>query len=64
MMNRPVTYMDIKPSKTKNWTSQDYHMRKFVRGLESRAMVVDGRAILIIYDEKYPSSSLIIMEKI
>lgn len=59
-----MTYMDIKPSKTKNWATQDYHIHKFVKKLKSRATIIDNYAVLIVYNEKQPSLSYILKESL
>lgn len=52
-------YMDIKPPET----YQDYQIRKWLSQVPHGG-IVDNMAVLICYNEKHPSASLVIVEDI
>lgn len=52
-------YMDIKPPET----YEDYQLRKWLSQVPHGG-IVDNMAVLICYNEKHPSQSLVIVEDI
>lgn len=58
---------DVIPPFGWNWTAEDWHMQKFVRGLCAKGGVVRGELfdyyVLIEYNKDRPSKSLIITER-
>ena len=41
-----------------------YQVTKFFKQIETRGVVVGDKAVLLVYDEKYPEKSYILTEQI
>lgn len=55
--------MQIKNIKQKAILAHErYHVRKFFKNLEHRGAIVDGKAILLVYNEEEPELSYILTE--
>lgn len=57
-----MKYFDIKPV-CPNWR-EHYHIRKFIRSLDSRGYVNDSVAVLVLENKQDPCKSRIISEPI
>lgn len=61
-------HMDVKPPLGWNWNADDWRIFNFCRDLDFRGGVVSGglfdQYVLIRYDRKKPSKSLIIVERV
>lgn len=59
------TYWDIKPHPRSSWTTADWDTHRFFKklGVKVKATVYDGHALVLVYNAKKPSHSIIIKEK-
>lgn len=67
-MNQVGKHMDVVPPLGWNWTADDWRVYNFCRDLDFRGGVVSGglfdQYVLIRYNRKKPSKSLIIVERV
>ena len=67
-MNLVGKHMDVQPPLGWNWTDDDWRMYNFFRDLDFRGGVLSGglvdRYVLLKYNRKHPSKSLIIFEDV
>lgn len=54
---------DIKPPQPK-WSGADYAIARWVQGLQSRGQIINGVAVLIVYNPRKPSASTIVKDTI